>query len=256
MEYTVGEVAGLTGVSVRALHHYDGIGLLTPSGRSPAGYRRYSVSDLGRLRQILFYRELEFGLDEIAAMLADPTANRDDHLRRQHRLLRRRQAHVTALLGALENEMEATKMGISLTPEEQFEVFGTVDLDRYDEEVERRWGDTDAYRQSRRKAAAYTKEDWIAMKAEADANVQALAAALAAGDPASGNVACGLAEAHRQHICRWFYDCDYAMHRGLAEMYVADSRFTATYEAVAPGLAVYVHDAIVANGERAGSGAD
>lgn len=61
------------------------------------------------------------------------------------------------------------------------------------------------------------------------------------------------AEAHRQQITRWFYDCGYEMHRGLADMYLADPRFTANYENVAPGLAQYVHDAIHANAERAGS---
>jgi hypothetical protein len=59
-----------------------------------------------------------------------------------------------------------------------------------------------------------------------------------------------LAEAHRRYLSRWFYDCGYDMHRGLAEMYVADERFTNLYDSVAPGLAQYVHDAIIANAER------
>ena len=91
-EYLVGDVARLSHVSVRALHHYDAIGLLTPSARSPAGYRLYSGADLRRLQQILFYRELGFALEEIAEILADPAAGTDDHLRRQHRLLRERRA--------------------------------------------------------------------------------------------------------------------------------------------------------------------
>jgi MerR family transcriptional regulator, thiopeptide resistance regulator len=70
--YTVGAVARLAGVSVRLLHHYDRIGLLEPSGRSAAGYRIYSLPDLKRLQQILFYRELGFALEEIAQILADP----------------------------------------------------------------------------------------------------------------------------------------------------------------------------------------
>ena len=69
--YTVGEVARLARISVRTLHHYDGIGLLTPSARSAGGYRLYSETDLDRLRRVLFYRELEFGLDQIAEILAD-----------------------------------------------------------------------------------------------------------------------------------------------------------------------------------------
>jgi DNA-binding transcriptional MerR regulator len=249
-EYLVGEVAHLSHVSVRTLHHYDAIGLLAPSARSPAGYRLYSAADLRRLRQILFYRELGFALDEIADILADPAAGTDDHLRRQHRLLRERRARDTALLGAIEQEMEARKMGISLTPEEQFEIFGTDRFAEYAAEAEQRWGDTEAWKQSNRRTAAYTKEDWIAIKAEADANIAGFADAIRAGEPATGTVAMDLAEAHREHLSRWFYDCGYDAHRGLAELYVSDPRYMATYDEIAPGFSRYVHDAIHANADR------
>jgi len=249
-EYLVGDVARLSHVSVRALHHYDAIGLLTPSARSPAGYRLYSGADLRRLQQILFYRELGFALEEIAEILADPAAGTDDHLRRQHRLLRERRARDAALLGAIEREMEARKMGMSLTPEEQFEIFGTDKLAEYAEEAEQRWGDTEAWKQSQRRTAAYTKEDWIAIKAEADASIAGFAEAIRAGEPANGTVAMDLAEAHRQHITRWFYDCGYDMHRGLAELYVSDPRYIAEYDKIEPGFSGYVHDAMLANADR------
>jgi DNA-binding transcriptional MerR regulator len=249
-EYLVGDLARISHVSVRTLHHYDGIGLLRPSARSAAGYRLYSDADLRRLQQILFYRELGFALEEIADILADPAAGTDDHLRRQHRLLRERQARDAALLGAIEREMEARKMGISLTPEEQFEIFGTDKLAQYTEEAKQRWGDTDAWKQSERKTAAYTKEDWIAIKSEADANITGFAEAMRAGEPATGTVAMDLAEAHRQHLARWFYDCNYQMHRGLAELYVSDPRYTAEYDKIEPGFSGYVHDAILANADR------
>ena len=143
--YTVGAVARLAGVSVRTLHHYHQVGLLSPSGRSAAGYRIYSLADLKRLQQILFYRALGFTLDDIAEILADPGQDAHAHLRRQHRLLRDRRARDQALLAAIEREMEARKMGISLTPEEQFEIFGTDRLEEYTEEARQRWGDTDAW---------------------------------------------------------------------------------------------------------------
>jgi len=250
-EYTVGEVARLSHVSVRTLHHYDDIGLLAPSGRSAAGYRLYCEADLRRLRQVLFYRQLDFGLDEIAAILADTGAGTDDHLRRQHRLLRARQARTEGLLRAIEKEMEARQMGMSLTPEEQFEIFGTDQLDDYTQEARQRWGDTEAWQQSQRRTASYTKDDWIAIQAEADQNVAEFAAALRAGEPAAGTVAMDLAEVHRRHLSRWFYDCGPGVHRGLAQMYVDDPRFAATYDNVAPGLARYVSDAMLANAERA-----
>jgi DNA-binding transcriptional MerR regulator len=253
-EYLVGEVARLSHVSVRALHHYDSIGLLTPSARSPAGYRQYAAADLRRLRQILFYRELGFALEEIAEILADPAAGTDDHLRRQHRLLRDRRARDTALLGAIETEMEARKMGISLTPEEQFEIFGTDKLAEYTEEAKERWGDTDAWQQSQRRTAAYTKDDWIAIKAEADASIAGFAEAMRAGQPPTGTVAMDLAEAHRQHLTRWFYDCGYDGHRGLAELYVSDPRYIAEYDKIEPGFSQYVREAILANADRAQAG--
>lgn len=250
MEYTVGEVARLSHISVRTLHHYDGIGLLTPSGRSAAGYRLYSDPDLRRLQQILFYRELEFGLDEIAEILTDPTTGTDDHLRRQHRLVRDRQARNQALLAAIEKEMEARRMGISLTPEEQFEIFGTTKMDEHAEEAEARWGETDAWKESARRTATYTKEDWIAIKAEADASIAGFAAALQTGEPADGTTAMDLAEEHRQHMIRWFFDCSHEMQRGIADLYISDPRYTETYDRIAVGLSQYVHDAVHANADR------
>jgi MerR family transcriptional regulator, thiopeptide resistance regulator len=251
-EYTVEAVGQLTGISVRTLHHYDDVGLLAPSNRTPAGYRLYSSDDLRRLQQILFYRELGFGLEEIAAILADPDSGAEDHLRQQHRLLRDQIARRQALLTALEKEMEARSMGISLTPEEQLEIFGTdkVSTD-YAEEAQQRFGECDAWQQSERRAAAYTKQDWVAIKGEADGNQAALVEALHAGLAADSVTAMELAEEHRRHISRWFYDCSYDIHRALAEMYLADPRFRATYEGLAPGLAQWLHDAILANATRA-----
>ena len=115
--YTVGRVAELAHISVRTLHHYDDIGLLRPSSRTSAGHRRYAAADLQRLREILFYRELDFGLDEIAAMLADPGTGTDAHLRNQHRMLRDRIDRDQRLLRAVEKEMEARMMGMARTPE-------------------------------------------------------------------------------------------------------------------------------------------
>jgi DNA-binding transcriptional MerR regulator len=249
--YPVGTVARLTGISVRSLHHYHQIGLLSPSGRSAAGYRIYSVGDLKRLQQILFYRELGFPLGEIAQILADPAQDAHAHLRRQHRLLREQITRRQDMLAAIEKELEAGQMGITLTPEEQLEIFGTTKVTgEWADEAHQRWGDTEAWARSQRRAAAYTRQDWLDIQAEAGAISQEYVAAMAAGVPADDPRAADLAERHRQHISRWFYDCTYDMHRGLAEMYLADERFTRTYDDLAPGLARYVHDAMLANAGR------
>jgi MerR family transcriptional regulator, thiopeptide resistance regulator len=252
VSYAVGGVAEFAGITVRTLHHYDEIGLLSPGERSPNGYRRYGEADLERLQQILYYRELGFSLEEIAAILDDPHADAAAHLRRQHRLLRERIGRLEAMVAAVERAMEAQQMGIPLTPQERFEVFGDFDPDQYAEEAEQRWGDTDAYRESQRRVQRYTKQDWLALKAEGEQTASALAAALRAGTPADDAAVLDLAEAHRQHITKWFYDCSYEVHRGLADMYAADDRFRAFYERIAPGLADYLRDAIHANATQHG----
>jgi DNA-binding transcriptional MerR regulator len=249
----VGEVAALAGVTVRTLHHYDRIGLLSPSGRTAAGYRQYSATDLDRLHQVLLYRELGFPLEEVATLLDDPSADPEAHLRRQHALLRDRLERTSAMVAAVEMEMEARAMGISLTPEERFEVFGDHDPAQYEAEVEERWGETDAYAQSKRKTATYSKEDWLRIKAEGEDVERRFAEALQAGVPADSPQAMDIAEEHRQQITRNFYDCPPEMHAGLGRMYVEDERFTAHYEQRAPGLAQYVSTAVQANAVRQGA---
>jgi MerR family transcriptional regulator, thiopeptide resistance regulator len=250
MSWSVSQVARMAGVTVRTLHHYDAIGLLRPSGRSAAGYRLYEHGDLERLQQVLAYRGLGMGLDKIAAVLDDPDTDPIEHLRSHHQLLLDRRADLDRMITALEQTMEARKLGIQLEPEELFEVFGEHDPTRYAAEVDERWGDTDAYRESTRRASGYSKGDWQRMKAETEEHGRRLVQAFRAGNVPTGVVAMDLAEEHRQHVSRWFYSCSPTMHRSLGEMYVADARFTKTYEDMAPGLAEWVKAAWVANAAR------
>ncbi|MFJ9153800.1 MerR family transcriptional regulator [Streptomyces sp. NPDC102270] len=250
MSYSVGQVAGFAGVTVRTLHHYDDIGLLVPSERSHAGHRRYSDADLDRLQQILFYRELGFPLDEVAALLDDPATDPRAHLRRQHELLTARIEKLQKMAAAVEHAMEARTMGIDLTPEEKFEVFGDKDPEQYAEEAEQRWGGTEIYAESQRRAARYTKDDWKRITAAVNDWEQRYTALMAAGEPPTGERAMDMAEEHRRHISTWYFECPYEMHTCLAEMYVSDERFTAYYDSMREGLAEHLKDAILANAAR------
>ncbi|MET7795761.1 MerR family transcriptional regulator [Streptomyces decoyicus] len=250
MSYSVGQVAAFAGVTVRTLHHYDEIGLLLPGERNHAGHRRYGEDDLDRLQQILFYRELGFPLEEVAALLDDPDADPQEHLRRQHDLLTGRIGRLQEMAAAVEHAMEARRMKVRLTPEEKFEVFGDFDPDAHAAEAEERWGGTDAYKETRRRTATYTKDDWKRLTAEFDALHRKMADLLAQGAPADSEAAMDVAEEHRRFISGTYYDCTYEFHSGLGEMYVTDERFTATYEAIRPGLAVYMRDAMLANAVR------
>ncbi|MGW6142089.1 MerR family transcriptional regulator [Streptomyces sp. NPDC055140] len=250
MSYSVGQVAGFAGVTVRTLHHYDEIGLLAPVGRSHAGHRRYSDADLDRLQQILFYRELGFPLDEVQSLLDDPAIDPREHLRRQHRVLTVRIEKLQKMADAVEHAMEAQKMGIQLTPEERFEVFGDKDPEQYQEEAEQRWGNTEAWAESQRRAATYTKEDWQRIQAEVDDWGRRYAALVAAGEQPSGEAAMALAEEHRQHVSQNYFEVSYEMHVCFGDMYVADERFKAFYDSMGEGVAEHLRDAIHANAAR------
>jgi len=117
-------------------------------------------------------------------------------------------------------------------------------------EAEERWGDTEAYRESKRRTKAYTDSDWAEIHAQIEAIEVGLAEAMVEGVSADAERAMDLAEEARSHIDRWFYPCSPTMHTALAEMYVADGRFRAHYDDRAEGLAEYVASAIRANGAR------
>jgi DNA-binding transcriptional MerR regulator len=247
MAYKVGEVARLARVSVRTLHHYDELGLLAPSRRSESGYRLYSDGDLTRLQQILFYRELGFELEEIRSIMADPEFDRAEALRHQRDLIAERALRLEALLGLIDKTIAADEGGISMTKEEMFEVFGDFDPGRYEDEVTQRWGDTEAYRESARRAKRYMKDDWVRFKAEAQEQMDRMIELFDAGVAPDAPEAADVAEAARLQIDRWFYPCSREMHMALGDMYIADARFTAHYDQHRAGLAQWFHDAIAAN---------
>lgn len=250
MALTVGAVAKLAHVSVRTLHHYDDKGLLKPSVRSDAGYRLYTVQDLERLQHILFYKELGFELEEIRKLMSDPAFNRKEALLAQRRLVAKQATRMKAILDLIDRTLASMDGGIQLTKEEMFEVFGDFDPSAYQEEVEERWGHTDAYRESQRRTQRYTKEDWQRFKTESDEINGTIATLMDQGVTPADPRAMDAVERHRLQIDTWFYPCSREMHRELGKMYVADPRFAATYEKIRRGMAQYMCDAIAANAAR------
>jgi DNA-binding transcriptional MerR regulator len=251
MSYTVGEVAALAKVSVRTLHHYHGLGLLTPSVRTDAGYRLYGDADLTTLQQVLFFKELGFGLADIGRIMHDPHFDRLGALKLQRRMLMDKSTQLALMADAVEAAIDAEGGGVRMDATDMFEAFGGFDPKEYEKEAEERWGSTDAYKESARRTKRYTKEDWVEVRKETEAVNEALAALMDAGVSADDPRAMDLAEQHRLTIDERFYPCSHEMQSGLAEMYVADPRFTANYEKVRSGLARYLHDAILANAARA-----
>ncbi|GGQ13248.1 MerR family transcriptional regulator [Streptomyces roseolilacinus] len=254
MGYSVGQVAEYAGVTVRTLHHYDKTGLLSPGGRSPAGYRLYDDADLARLQQILFYRELGFPLDEIAAIMADPAARALDHLRERHRRLNAEIGRLRRLVEVAERAMEVQETGVRLSPEERFEVFGDVSFDlSYATDAHLKWGAGEGYRQAMARAAAHTEEDWRRLMAEAASWRGRLLDAYDADTAHDSGPAMDLAEEHRRHVERWFTPCPPETHCRIADDYVEDARAFALVVPAPqqrPGLARFLREAVHANARR------
>lgn len=252
---TVGAVAELTGVTIRTLHHYDQIGLVRPSERSVAGYRLYHDPDLEKLQTVLFYRELGFPLDDIATLTGDPAFDRGDALREQRKLLEAEANRYRRMIEAVDAAIDAHERGITMENEAMFRVFGEQQR-AYQREAGERWGDTDAWTQSRRRTADYSEQDWLDLKAESEAITHRIVEVFRSGSAPDSTAAMDAVDAHRQQISRRFYGCSHEMHVHLGSMYVADPRFTATYEELAEGLTAWVRDAIHANAHRAGVDVD
>lgn len=250
MGLTVGAVARLAGVTVRTLHHYDEIGLVSPVERTDAGYRLYGHPQVARLQEVLFFRELGFALDEIKEMVERPDYDRTRGLRQQRDLLMSKADRLLDLVDAVDRAITAEETGMNMTKEEMLEVFGDFDPTEHQDEAKERWGDTDAYRESARRTARYTKDDWLALGEEADAINQAFIALMEADTPADSDEAMEVAEQHRAHLSKWFYEVSREFHAGLGAMYVADPRFTENIDKAGEGLAAYMSEAIAANAAR------
>lgn len=246
--WTVGEVADLTRLSIRTLHHYDAIGLLRPSGRSEGNYRLYTPADLGRLHRVLTFRDLGFPLAEIARLLDAQESEQLAALNLRAALLRtelgrvqRQLEQVTSLLGERPGEG-----AFPMNNDDIKEIFDGFDHQQYEPEVQERWGDTDAYRQSAERTRRYTRADWTRIKAEGEALNAQYTALMDRGVSPTSPEAQAVAAEHRAYFQRWFYDPSVEMMRGLAAMWVQDERFTRNIDKTRSGLAAYQSAAVTA----------
>lgn len=246
MYYKVKEVSDLVGLSVRMLHHYDKIGLLKPDHMTEAGYRQYSDDDLIGLQQILFLRELDFSLDQIKDMMAKPDYNRVDLLEKQQGLLEMKVDRLLRIIDTIKVTKERVKKGETMTNKERFDSFDQSDIEahkkKYAKEVEERWGNTKAYKQSAQRTAKYGPEDYKRIQEETDRIYDELVSLM--DQEVSHERVQVLVDQLRQGISKNFYDCDLVTFAGLGEMYVADPRFTKNLDAYGQGFAAYLSKAI------------
>ena len=242
----------MTGISVRALHHYDEIGLLIPRGRTRAGYRLYDDDDLLRLQQIVIGRELGLSLEEIRRSLDDPGFDRQRALLDQKRQLQERRDQTEAMIRAVDAALAVLDDAGSGDPMEMKNLFDGFDPSKYEAEAQERWGKTESYQESKRRTSRYSAEDWKKLKAEQAAIYEDAAAAMKDGKAPDGEEAMDIADRHRLSIDRWFYPCNVTMHCNLAAMYEGDSRFAENIDKYGEGLTPFLVAAIRANAGRRG----
>ncbi|MBP3649895.1 MAG: MerR family transcriptional regulator [Clostridia bacterium] len=235
--YTVHQVSGMAGVSVRTLHHYDQLGLLKPSQVTQAGYRLYDDAALVRLQSILIYREVGLPLREIKAIMDDPAYDPREALRRQITLLDNQRQRLEGII-AFARDMEK-KGEIRM----DFQVFDKSEQEQLQAEAKAKWGQTDAWQAWEQQGAKHSHQQ----KTQDGNRLMMKLAAIGAmrGQAAdSGEVQQEIA-ALQQLISDCFYPCSKEVLRGLGQMYVTDERFTRNIDkAGGEGTAQFVHDAI------------
>ncbi len=235
---TVHQVSKLTGVSVRALHHYDELGLLKPAEVTEAGYRLYDESSLARLQSILLFRELQFPLKDIGAILDSPTFDRNKALDQQIRMLELQKEH-------LDNLIEFAK-GMKLVGVKRmtdFTAFDTKKIDEYAREAKASWGQTKEWKEYEQKSQGRTKEQTAAIS-EGMMDIFAEFGTIRDTDPASAE-AQALVDKLQGYITEHYYTCSDAILLNLSRMYDGGGSMTENIDKVGgPGTGDFAARAI------------
>jgi MerR family transcriptional regulator, thiopeptide resistance regulator len=249
--WTIGEVARLAGVTTRTLRHYDAVGLLRPSGAAAGGRRLYGRAELLRLQQVLVLRELGVDLATVAEILAEDDvgtpaeAVRRDRLRTHHARLLAERDRFDRLARTVESTLRSMEGGTEMPAKDLYAGF---DNSQYEAEARERYGDAEVDRSN----AAWERlgPDGRAAFAEETAAIgRGLAALLTEGADVTDPRVQALVRRHHEQIAT-FWTPSREAYVGLGQMYVDDERFTATYDAYAPGLAPYLRDAMAVFAER------
>ncbi|MEE6261300.1 MerR family transcriptional regulator [Plantactinospora sonchi] len=235
---TVGQVSTRLGVTVRALHHWDEIGLARPSLRTAAGYRLYTAADLERLHRIVVYREIGLGLDRIRVILDDSSADVPGALRAQRAQVAERIDRLQRLSAGLDRMIDAHERGLLLTVEQQAAIFGPQWNPAWPAEARQRYGDTTQWQQYAERSAFRDPEEWQAI-ADAVADLdRALGDAMDAGVTPGSPEANQLVEWHREVFASYF-PLTRQMQVCLGRMFAADPGFAAHYDGIRAGLATW-----------------
>ena len=248
MEYTVQKLGQLAGISTRTLRYYDEIGLLKPARINSSGYRIYGVSEVDRLQQILFYRELGISLESIKEIITSPKFDRTTALIEHRKKLIEKRAQLDALINNVDKSIMHTERKTTMTDKDKFEGFKQKLVDdnerNYGKEIREKYGE-DTVNISNAKVKGMTEKQYAEIQKLEEQLFINLKAAMETGDP-TGEAAQKTADLHKQWLSFYWDPYSKEAHAGLAEMYVTDERFTAYYDKVQSGATEFLRDAIIA----------
>lgn len=235
------EVACLTGVSVRTLHHYDKIGLLCPYRNPDNGYREYSERDLDLLQQILFFKECGFSLAKIQKLLSNPSYDREKVFALQKKYLLHEKKRIDTMLNTLEKTMKSSKGEITMTPKEKFNGFD-LSYNPYEEEARSLWGNEAVDRSKDHFAAMSSDEQTAIAKGMDDLFIEL--AAIRMEDPDSEMVQTAMDKMYRYFNTN--FGCQYSLEafKGLGQLYISDARFTKNIDKYGKGLSGFLFEAM------------
>lgn len=165
MVYTIKKLADLAGVSVRTLHYYDEIGLLKPQFRNKSGYRYYGEEAVMRLQQIMFFRELGFGLKEIGKIILKPDFDVLEALQSHRALLLKKSERVNELLVTVDKTIKKLKGEVKMQIKEYYQGFSDEQIEKYRREARERWGEK-TLEESEKRVIKMGKEKFAAIQAE------------------------------------------------------------------------------------------
>lgn len=240
-KYSVKQLSELAGVSIRTLHHYDEIGLLKPAERAESRYRYYGREQLYRLQQILFYRELDYPLIEIKAVLDDPEFDLKESLLSHKAKLLNRADRVKQLLETIDKTIvQLENESTMISDKEMYEGFSATEVEKMRNEAIENWGE-DQVKGAEQKIKDMGKDQWAKVQANGD-DICTRLGNMMEQSPSNLAVQQEVSKYHK-HLCT-FYEVDRERYSALGNMYVDDERFTAHYDKFKPGLAVFLNKAI------------
>lgn len=239
--YKINEISKITGISPRMLRHYDKLDLLRPNKSNENNYRIYTDEDLCKLQEILFFKELDFSLEEIKIILKNPNYDRTEAFSHQKTILLKKIDRLNEIVLSLEDSINKIRKEQKMS-EKNFKSFSMEEIEKYQNEVKELYGNTNAHKEYKEKTKDYKKDDFDKIQQEMNKKLESIAIYMIKGF--DSKEVQGAIHEYREYINTNFYNCTIDIFRGLGELYISDKRFSENIDKIRTGLSEFLEKAI------------